>query len=378
MDIDPGSGNPGTAGTKPKPKGMRDIAKALGVSTGTVDRALHGKPGVNPMTRQRVLSMAQTMGYRPNLAARYLSSRREIRIAVNLPSFCSFFNEVWNGIVDAAAPFQGTGVRLIPRRYPNSEEPEIEAFEAALEDQIQALIISPGHPSRLKSLIRKAAQRSIPVLCLTTDAPGTERLASVSVDHFVSGSIAAELMGRFLPGGGDVLVVTGSLATVDHAEKVRGFQNCAASMFPDMRIAEVIEDHESEDESYAKSRAALTGNPSIKGIYASTGNSLPMLRAVGELELAKPKIITTDLFPALVPMLRSGLVAATIHQRPFTQGRMAFHALYRFLTENVCPRALIRLLPHLVLRTSLDTFLERDDHHLQAGQAYGAKASGNA
>jgi len=31
--------------------GIKDIARALGVSTGTVDRALHAKPGVNPMTR---------------------------------------------------------------------------------------------------------------------------------------------------------------------------------------------------------------------------------------------------------------------------------------------------------------------------------------
>ncbi len=42
----------------PQPVGIKDIAKALGVSTGTVDRALHAKPGINPMTRARVLRMA--------------------------------------------------------------------------------------------------------------------------------------------------------------------------------------------------------------------------------------------------------------------------------------------------------------------------------
>ena len=34
--------------------GIKDIARELGVSTGTVDRALHGKPGINPETRARV------------------------------------------------------------------------------------------------------------------------------------------------------------------------------------------------------------------------------------------------------------------------------------------------------------------------------------
>ena len=42
-----------------KPAGIKDIAQALGVSIGTVDRALHGRPGINPSTQKRVLKMAQ-------------------------------------------------------------------------------------------------------------------------------------------------------------------------------------------------------------------------------------------------------------------------------------------------------------------------------
>ena len=34
-----------------KPAGIKDIARALGVAIGTVDRALHGRSGVSPVTR---------------------------------------------------------------------------------------------------------------------------------------------------------------------------------------------------------------------------------------------------------------------------------------------------------------------------------------
>jgi LacI family transcriptional regulator len=54
--------------------GIKEIAAALGTSIGTVDRALHSRPGINSITRSRVLQMARAMGYRPNLAARYLKS----------------------------------------------------------------------------------------------------------------------------------------------------------------------------------------------------------------------------------------------------------------------------------------------------------------
>ncbi len=67
----------------PKSVTLLDIAEALGVSTGTVHRALHDHPGVNALTKRRVLGMAKSMGYRVNLAARYLSSKRSCRISVN-------------------------------------------------------------------------------------------------------------------------------------------------------------------------------------------------------------------------------------------------------------------------------------------------------
>jgi LacI family transcriptional regulator len=95
-------------------------------------------------------------------------------------------------------------------------------------------------------------------------------------------------------------------------------------------------------------------------VYVSTANSLPVLRAVQESGRGNQlQVITTDLFPELVPMIRSGLVLATIHQRPMTQGRFAFQALRRFLVEGVRPPEWIRIAPHLVLRSNVDLFLDQ-------------------
>lgn len=59
---------------------LLDLAEALGISIGTVHRALHNQPDVNVLTKTRVLQMAKTMHYRPNLAARSLG-RRQGRLA---------------------------------------------------------------------------------------------------------------------------------------------------------------------------------------------------------------------------------------------------------------------------------------------------------
>ena len=113
---------------------LLDIALALRVSTGTVHRALHDHPGVSPMTRSRVLRMAKTLGYRPNLAARYLSTKRNLRISVNtLQGTASFWHEVRAGIAEEARSLVMENVEIEYRTYPLLGEGEEEAFEAALK-----------------------------------------------------------------------------------------------------------------------------------------------------------------------------------------------------------------------------------------------------
>jgi DNA-binding LacI/PurR family transcriptional regulator len=52
---------------------IADIADAAGVSKGAVSYALNGQPGVSDITRQRILAIAERVGWKPNSAARALS-----------------------------------------------------------------------------------------------------------------------------------------------------------------------------------------------------------------------------------------------------------------------------------------------------------------
>ena len=58
------------------PVGIRDVARAAGVSRTTVSHALNGKGRVAPATRDRILQIAEQLGYRPNVNALHLTQRR--------------------------------------------------------------------------------------------------------------------------------------------------------------------------------------------------------------------------------------------------------------------------------------------------------------
>jgi LacI family transcriptional regulator len=338
-----------------------DIADALGVSTGTVHRALHGHPEVNPHTKTRVLHMAQSMGYRPNLAARYLSRKRNYRISINtLKGTTSFWDEVRSGIEQEAKLIGFDRVELEFRTYPRLEEGEQEAFEEALRAKVDGIISFPTHPKSFRGWMRRATRASTPVVCVATDAPDTGRLAVVSIDTMASGSLAADLIGRVIRGTGKVATTLSDLQITEHAEKCKAFASTLRSFYPQMQLVARIEDHDIETEAYDKCRELFQAHSDLAGMYITTEASIPVLDAARDAGILNQlTIVTTDIFPALVEHIRAGSVLATIYQRPQTQGRMAFRVLHEFLVNRSSPAMPVTLAPHLIMRGSLDLFLQR-------------------
>jgi LacI family transcriptional regulator len=344
------------------PATLGDIAKSLGTSIGTVHRALHDHPGVSPATKARVLQMARTLGYRPNLAARYLSSKKTLRISVNtLKGTTSFWDEVRAGIREEAAGILLENVEVEFRTCPSLGEGEEEAFEEAINDKVDGIITFPSRPEALRPWIREASRAQIPVVCVATDAPNSGRLGMVAIDTLASGAIAADLMGRFMGGrSGSVAITVFDMAITEHAEKYSAFQSTLASFYPNLQLLKPLEDHDVEREAYRKCRKLFEERLDLAGIYVTTEASIPVLQAACDAKaLDRLTIITTDLFPDLVSYIRSGAVAATIYQRPRAQGQMALRMLHEVLAEGTKRSHQVSLAPHLVMRGNLDFFLSR-------------------
>jgi LacI family transcriptional regulator len=196
---------------------------------------------------------------------------------------------------------------------------------------------------------------------VATDAPKSGRLGIVAIDTLASGSIVADLMGRFLhEPAGSIAITVFDMAITEHAEKCAAFENTLRSFYPNLHLLKPIEDHDVESEAYNKCRKLFEKHPELAGIYVTTEASIPVLQAAQDANiLQRLTIITTDLFSDLVPYIRSGAVAATIYQRPRAQGQMAFRMLHDFLAEGASRSPQIALAPHLVMRGNLEFFLHR-------------------
>lgn len=339
---------------------IRDIADALGISIGTVDRALHNRGRIDETTRERVLQMAKTLGYRPNAAARFLSSKRRIRISVSLPEhIASFWDRVREGVLEEARLFASSGIEIELRTFPHLGVGELDVIQDALSAGVNAIIMATGRPQAVHPLVQEASRAGISIVTITCDAPGTDRLAAVSVDSSASGALAGELLGRLAPKTGTLAVVTGDLAITDHAEKFEAFRNSVNSLFPGISVPGPLQNHDDGSEAYSNCRELLNKHPSLGGLYISTANSAPVLQALKDAGwLGVVPVITTDLFPPLIEHLRAGRILGTLYQRPRSQGRTALRILHDYLVERRSPAHQFRLFPHLIMKSNLNFFLE--------------------
>jgi LacI family transcriptional regulator len=341
-----------------KPAGIKDIARALDISIGTVDRALHGRSGISAATRKRVLRKAEELGYQPNVAARSLKLNRRLRIGVYMPRhIASFFDAVRDGVRAASSGAGSLNIDLAFRSFRRLDEGDVELLAADKDEPMDGILITPGNPDRLAPSFDSLKRRGVAVICVSTDAPHCERLAAVTVDGASSGAIAAELFSRTVVRPGSVATITGELTTLDHAEKLRGFAAQLALLAPHLTLLPVLESNDQPQKAYRQIAALLDHKPVPKGLYISTANSAPVLQALEERRLfGQVQVIATDLFPDLIPYLESGKILATLHQRPFAQGKIALELLMRYLVEGAVPPSVTRLAPHIVLRSNLALF----------------------
>lgn len=117
-----------------------ELARLCGVSQGTVDRALHNRPGIGQETRAKILAAARKHGYQPHPAARELLTGDRRLVGAILPAINSvFFMDLVNAI----------RAEIVPAGYTFflTQANDREEFLSALRDfaarRCRALLLIP-------------------------------------------------------------------------------------------------------------------------------------------------------------------------------------------------------------------------------------------
>jgi LacI family transcriptional regulator len=124
--------------------GLSDVAARAGASLATVSRVLSGsRHPVAEATRQRVLSAAEALGYRPNPVARALTRGKTMNtIGIIVGDITdTYFSEIARGVEDIA---RTQGYLTIVCNADRNPSAEVAYFQMLLEHQAAGVLFAGG------------------------------------------------------------------------------------------------------------------------------------------------------------------------------------------------------------------------------------------
>ena len=209
-----------------------DIARICGVSRGTVDRALNNKGRINPNTKEKILRVAEELGYKPDLLARSLSTGHTMSLGVIVFDIRNrYFAQLVNAMETEA---RKSGFFINISLQEKDPETEINLINNLVSRRVDGLIMCPVNKGqKYNDFIT-----SLPVPVVTVGNKLTDGIPYVGVDEY---SAAANAVRHIVNKGyQEIVFVCPPLHDHEneniyvHEERYRGFKDTLRS-YPDIK-----------------------------------------------------------------------------------------------------------------------------------------------
>lgn len=318
---------------------IQKIAELSGVSRGTVDRVLHGRPNVNPMIREKVVRAAEKLGYQPPVPPKSADCRQA---AILIPQWTDgYFNrQIVSGIRKALRYIADPAFILTeqPLRTMTMQE-LLRAMNEQIRSGVDGLIIRAENTPEVRAVIEQAVQQGVTVITYDADVPDSGRLCHAGQDLVRAGAIAAGVMARLIRPPEHVLIVTGNLRMEAHKGRVDGFCRRLLELGFSEDAYRVIETNEMPELTGELVAQALQADSRLHAVYMACQ---PLSGCIAGIRKARrttrPHIVCNDLTPTAKRYLREGTVDFVIGQSFSQESFHAVLAIYQMLLRGVQPK----------------------------------------
>ncbi|WP_299785017.1 LacI family DNA-binding transcriptional regulator [uncultured Marivita sp.] len=267
---------------------IQDLARAAGVGTATVDRALNDRGNVSARTAKAIAEAALRIGYPMPGAVASLSDaskpRLDLGFVLHKPSqefyqrFAQEITRACRAVPDATVtPF----INFSPSQSPGDFT---EAIEAAAADGQVVAATAINHPS-LSRLIETLKARGRPVFSLLNDFAGQAGAGYFGLDNMKAGRIAGWMMATHLQRPCRVAVFVGGARWHGHGLREAGFRTALREYAPQITVTDTAVNLETRQVTYEATLDLLERHADLAGLYVAGGG---MEGAIAALREARP------------------------------------------------------------------------------------------
>jgi LacI family transcriptional regulator len=163
-----------------------DVAARAGVSTATVSRVLSGSQVASVEARERVLTAAEALDYRPSAVARALKLQSTRTIGLVVTDIENPFFPQLVGAIESEATARGYGLLLC--NTTDDAERELAALHLLVDRRVDGIIVASSRAMRRHG----ARLRNIGVPVVLVNSGGVNGLAGIETAQRRGGRLAAD------------------------------------------------------------------------------------------------------------------------------------------------------------------------------------------
>ncbi|MBD1428791.1 LacI family DNA-binding transcriptional regulator [Sphingobacterium litopenaei] len=270
---------------------LKDIAKALNLSTSTVSRALRDSYEISEETKKKVLSYAQKINFQVNPIARSLKERRSNTIGVIVSEISNnFFSQVIEGIESVA--YDRNYQVVITQSHENNKREKLlveHLFKRSIDGLLMTLSAESNETEYLEDLVKSGFP-----LVFFDRVPETFDAHKVIADNKKGGVEAVEYLVR--KGCRRIAHITGNHNLSTNRERLDGFKKgLKANGFPFEEEAVRYCPHGGADAGEMERAVQELESYGYDGIFISgdrlTTGYLQALNRLGDLENKTHRIV---------------------------------------------------------------------------------------
>lgn len=255
---------------------ISEIAAAAGLSTATVDRVVNGRGGVSAARCEAVWHAIAQLRRAPH------HPPAPLRIALRCISGQSFNDTLTAACQQFTAANPDVEIDAQTSLTQDTSPLAFAAGLSAIKDGTGGvLLVGWEHPA-INNAVRGLIARGIPVVCLTTDLPGSGRTAYAGINQLKAGCSAGYLMGRLIRAPHGVVSVFASAPFSCQEDRETGFRRVIRTEFPHLTVAENIGSHDDPAVSKAAAAKLLASSNPPAGIYNVAGANTGIAEAIQE------------------------------------------------------------------------------------------------
>ncbi|MBD3307256.1 substrate-binding domain-containing protein [candidate division KSB3 bacterium] len=254
-----------------------------------------------------------------------------------------FWKDISDGIRQEA---EKVGVEIIDSDSRLSAATQLQNAQDLITSGVDAIIISPTDSASCPPVLELAEEANVPVIICDIGTDEGNYVSFIISNNYGGAYDAGKYLAQKMDAkgwkGGDVAVITISLARQNGRDRTNGFKDAMAEAGSEVVGLLECKDY-TRSESMKLAQDLITAHPNLRGLFTEHDEAnlgaMPAIETSGKQdELVH---VGFDGSPETVEAIKEGKIGAAAMQQPVLMGREAFKATWKHLNGEMPEKEIV-------------------------------------